>query len=203
MLDEAELEDALIVASNDLDEYEIESLRARGARIDVWGVGTRLATAYDQPALGGVYKLSAFRHEEGRWEPKLKLSEQPIKVSTPGILQTRRFRHQGHYRGDIVYDLLTGIAEPAAVTIDDQSSLFQVPADAHAEDLLVPVFRGGELVYHFPSLFDSRQRCLHQLAEFGEQLYDPRRHARYRVGLERTLHETKSRMASAAGEARP
>ncbi len=91
ILDEAGFEDAAIVASNDLDEYLIRSLKEQGAKISVWGVGTRLATAYDQPALGGVYKLSAVL-ENGKWQPRLKLSEQTVKISNPGILQVRRFR---------------------------------------------------------------------------------------------------------------
>ena len=84
MLDEAGLTDAAIVASNDLDEYEIAELKRRGATINIWGVGTRLATAYDQPALGGVYKLGALRSASGRWLNKVKLSEQEIKV-TPEV----------------------------------------------------------------------------------------------------------------------
>jgi len=74
ILDEAGFPDAVIVASNDLDEHIIENLRHQGAQIAVWGVGTKLATGYDQPALGGVYKLSALRQKDGSWEPKLKLS---------------------------------------------------------------------------------------------------------------------------------
>ena len=112
MLDDAQLHDAVIVASNDLDEHEIERLHQQGARIDVWGVGTRLATAYDQPALGGVYKLSALRDAVGRWEPKMKISEQSIKLSTPGILQTRRYATGDRWSGDIIFDQSVGVAAP-------------------------------------------------------------------------------------------
>jgi len=114
MLDEAGFPQAAIVASSDLDEYEIERLRSQGAKIDVWGVGTRLATAYDQPALGGVYKLSALRDDAGRWDYRLKLSEQEVKTSDPGILQVRRFRDgQGRFVADVIYDEPTGIEEKA------------------------------------------------------------------------------------------
>ncbi len=82
LLDDAGFRDAKIVASNDLDERLMESLKNQGAQISVWGVGTKLVTAYDQPALGGVYKLGAIQDEQGHWHPKLKLSEQPIKTST-------------------------------------------------------------------------------------------------------------------------
>ena len=82
-----------ILASNDLDEHIIASLKEQGATIDVWGVGTKLVTAYDQPALGGVYKLAALRERRRQpWQYKVKLSEQAIKVSNPGVLQVRRFR---------------------------------------------------------------------------------------------------------------
>src|SRR3954462_15536750 len=87
LLDAAGFEKAVIIASNDLDEHIIQSLHEQGAKIDTWGVGTKLVTAYDQPALGGVYKLGAIRGDDGEWEYKLKLSEQPLKISPPGIQQ--------------------------------------------------------------------------------------------------------------------
>ncbi|MCA1734006.1 MAG: nicotinate phosphoribosyltransferase, partial [Acidobacteria bacterium] len=84
ILDEAGLPDVKIVATNDLDEEIITSLKQQGAKINVWGVGTRLATAWEQPALGGVYKLAALRDEHGEWRHTIKLSEQTAKVSIPG-----------------------------------------------------------------------------------------------------------------------
>ena len=95
ILDEAGLENAAILASNDLDEHLIASLKAQGAKISVWGVGTRLITAHEQPALGGVYKLSAVRDAHGPWRDCVKVSEQSAKVSSPGILQVRRCRDDG------------------------------------------------------------------------------------------------------------
>ncbi|MFP5504089.1 MAG: nicotinate phosphoribosyltransferase, partial [Candidatus Sericytochromatia bacterium] len=94
ILDEEGFPEATIVASNDLNELIIESLKHQGAKISVWGVGTQLATAFDQPALGGVYKLSALRAPGEDWKYKLKLSEQAIKISNPGILQVRRFHSE-------------------------------------------------------------------------------------------------------------
>ena len=91
ILDEGGFPRAAIVASNDLDEHIIASLKQQGAAIAVWGVGTKLATAYDQPALGGVYKLAAIRKPGEAWQYKVKLSEQVIKTSIPGILQVRRY----------------------------------------------------------------------------------------------------------------
>lgn len=96
LLDQAGFHDAQIVASNDLDENVIQSLNEQSAKIDIWGVGTKLATAYNQPALGGVYKLCAIRKPGQDWQPKLKLSEQSAKISTPGITQVRRFSDKGN-----------------------------------------------------------------------------------------------------------
>src|SRR2546430_5060112 len=91
ILDEGGFSDAKILASNDLDEHIITSLKDQDAKINIWGVGTKLATAFDQPALGGIYKLGAMRDEAGKWQYKLKLSEQTAKISVPGVLQVRRF----------------------------------------------------------------------------------------------------------------
>ena len=91
LLNNEGFEKALIIASNDLDEYKIKQLKQQGAVINVWGVGTNLVTAKDQPALGGVYKLGAIQDKKGEWQYRIKLSEQAIKISNPGILQVRRF----------------------------------------------------------------------------------------------------------------
>ena len=115
MLDEAGLPDAKILASNDLDEHLIASLKRQGATIGVWGVGTRLVTGHDQPALGGVYKLGALKSDDGTWQPKVKLSEQAIKTSTPGILQVRRFQHDGGAIADMIYDELRGVPDRAVL----------------------------------------------------------------------------------------
>ncbi len=109
ILDDGGFSEARIVASNELDEHLIASLKDQGAAIDVWGVGTKLATSWEQPALGGVYKLSAIRRDGGDWEPRIKLSEQTAKVTTPGVLGVRRYRDEsGRLSGDMVYDQTTG-----------------------------------------------------------------------------------------------
>src|SRR5208337_3150553 len=93
--DEGGFPKAVIVGSNDLDERIVETLKDQGAKINVWGVGTRLITGDEDPALGGVYKLSAVRSPGEAWQYKVKLSEQTAKVSTPGILQVRRYYSEG------------------------------------------------------------------------------------------------------------
>ncbi|MDQ3441158.1 MAG: nicotinate phosphoribosyltransferase [Planctomycetota bacterium] len=196
ILDDAGLTDAQILASNDLDENLIESLKQQGATITQWGVGTKLVTAYDQPALGGVYKLSAIRDTPTEpWRYKLKLSEQLAKVSTPGVLQVRRFTRGGQFAGDVIYNEPDGIAaSPTMVDPKDATRRKRMDADATGEDLLVPIVRGGRVVYEAPALDAIRQRASQQLAQLHPTI---RRHVNpheYAVGLERGLSELRSRM---------
>src|SRR5262249_1867602 len=171
MLDDAGFPKATITASNELDEHLIASLKDQGARIDVWGVGTRLITAYDQPALGGVYKLTAIRPKGGAWQHKIKLSEQAAKISTPGVLQVRRFDC-----GDMIWDELTG-----------------APVEA-GTDLLVPIYRGGKRVYDPPSLDEIRARREEQLARLSPDIMRFENPQSYPVELEPALSDLKNRL---------
>jgi nicotinate phosphoribosyltransferase len=160
LLDESGFPDASIVASNDLDEHAIEELKRRGAAIGIWGVGTRLATAHDEPALGGVYKLGAIRDPEGGWSYPTKRSADPEKSTLPGIHQTRRYIERGAFRGDVIFDAELGLAA----------------SDEPHEDLLVPVMRAGRSVYEIPALNASRARTQDQLARLPsgvKHLKDP------------------------------
>lgn len=196
MLDDAALHEVLIVASNDLDEYGIAALKEEGAQIDLWGVGTRLATAYDQPALGGVYKLSALRDQAGHWQYKFKISEKSAKRSLPGMLQIRRYWREGRGVGDVVYDELLGIdPRPRAVLNEVQG--FDIPEQATSGDLLIPVFRGGEWIHEGPSLQEIRQRAGDQLDSFSEFVDRGDRETPYRVGVESRLHERRQRLMEA------
>lgn len=194
LLDEAGFEDAAIVASNSLDEYVIESLKRQDARITVWGVGTKLATAYDQPALGGVYKLAAIRREgEGEWQDKIKLSEQSIKISNPGILQVRRFFEGGEYVGDAIFDERRG-ADGEVVVVDpmDMTRRKRFAAGTAYTDLLEPVFRGGEMALDaLPDVHTARERAAEQLALFHDGVKRFVHPHQYPVGLERSLFEHK------------
>ncbi len=195
ILDEQGFENAKIVASNNLDEYIISSLEDQGAAVDVWGVGTRLATSYQQPALGGVYKLSAIRDRKGRWQHKLKLSEQAIKVNNPGIHQVRRYRRQGRFVADLIFERELGIGEPPTL-VDPLDSTKQkmVPADAEHHDLLVPIFREGRLVCQTPSLLESRRFAKEQLEQLDPGVKRFLNPAQYPVGLEKRLHQLKTRL---------
>lgn len=187
ILDEGGFPEAKIVASSDLDEYEILALKARGAKIDIWGVGTRLATAYEQPALGGVYKLAAIRERGGPWQPKVKLSNDRGKSTMPGKQQVRRFAHGGEFLGDAIYDELTGAASPPAAIDFADGRRRDFCGDAIREDLLVPIFRAGELVYRVPSAVDARQRTLSQLRALPAEVQSLQTPKRYSVGLDPQL----------------
>lgn len=200
ILDEAGFSDAVIVASNDLNEHLIRSLKLQGAKINVWGVGTQLATAYDQPALGGVYKLSALRGMEGEWRPKIKLSENAGKITTPGILQVRRYIHNGMAVADALFDVSRGISEGEVVVVDPVEFTHQKRISAGAEyvDLLVPVFRSGQRVYEPPALESVRDHAQRQLALFHEGVKRFEHPHAYPAGLEQRLYEFKLRMIMAA-----
>ncbi|HWM91886.1 MAG TPA: nicotinate phosphoribosyltransferase [Thermoanaerobaculia bacterium] len=195
ILDEGGFPEARIYASSELDEHLIESLKLQGAKIDVWGVGTNLVTAKDDPALGGVYKLTAVRDPSGPWKYKVKLSEQAVKITTPGIQQVRRFSSGGEPIADMIFDEEMGT--PAAPTIVDPADLTrrkEIPEGTEHTDLLVPVFRQGRRVYDPPPLQEVRQRTIQQLASFHpgvKRLVNPHR---YPAGLEKGLFDLKTRL---------
>jgi nicotinate phosphoribosyltransferase len=161
LLDEAGFPEARIVASNDLDEYAMQEIKAAGGKVNLWGVGTRLATAYDQPALGGVYKLSAIRNPTGEWRYAMKFSDQPIKVSNPGLLQTRRFFNEnGQAVGDLIWNELEPGKLDQFVALQGESPRLN---NSSSQDLLQPIFRQGKRVYVQPDIHEIRSYALQQL----------------------------------------
>lgn len=195
ILDEAGFPQATIVASNDLNENIMESLKNQGAQIAVWGVGTKLATAYDQPALGGVYKLAAMQRPDGTWEPKVKLSEQAIKTSIPGMLQVRRYRTERGMIGDMVFDENRGV-DPRAVIVDskDTTRRKRLAHEADAVDLLQPILREGKRTAEKESLETIRERALLQIAEVHPTIRRFMNPHEYPVGLDIGLHELRDQM---------
>lgn len=205
ILDAAGFEKATIIASNDLDEHIISSLKDQGATIDAWGVGTRLCTGFDQPALGGVYKLAAIRRGEQPWQYRVKLSEQAAKISTPGIHQVRRFVRNGQFIADMVYDetLAPRTADGLYVIVDplDLTRRKRLPTTMPSEELLLPVFRGGRLVYRTTTLSEIRTRVQQQLGCLHPGIRRFVNPHQYPVGLELGLHELKTRLILEAREA--
>ncbi|MBN1438813.1 MAG: nicotinate phosphoribosyltransferase [Anaerolineales bacterium] len=204
ILDEAGFPDAKIVASNEMDEYIIESLKHQGAKIDLWGVGTKLVTAFDQPALGGVYKLSALMGDDGEWEYKMKVSDHGVKTSTPGFLQVRRFRRGGMNIADAI---LEDGARPAGdciiVDTSDPAHKETVAADAEHEDLLIPVMRGGKTVYPTPPLEEIRRATVDNLAHFPPAIKRFIYPHLYPVGLEIGLYRKKITLALKNAKRKP
>ncbi|MBN9693350.1 MAG: nicotinate phosphoribosyltransferase [Verrucomicrobia bacterium] len=197
-LDEAGFPNADIVASNDLDEHLIENLKHQGARISVWGVGTRLVTGGDQAALGGVYKLGALRRSDGTWDYKLKLSEQPAKISNPGVLQIRRYRDFRGFIGDLIFDEQTPFPTHArGVDLHDPTRLWTAPEGVH-EDLLVPVIRAGRPVAASPELTEIQARARNQLNQLPAAMRRFLNPQPYFVGLVEPLHQTKLQLLTEA-----
>ncbi len=202
ILDEAGFHHAVIVGSNNLDEHVIASLKDQGATIGVWGVGTRLATGHDEPALGGVYKLTAVRKPGRNWQDTIKLSEQAVKITAPGLQQVRRFATESEYVADMIFDEARPPAEdPTIVDPLDPTRRKVLPEGAAGEDLLVPVFRGGRCVYEAPPPAEARRRAADQLARFHpgvKRFVNPHQ---YPVGLEEGLYERKTRLILEARQA--
>ncbi len=202
ILDEEGFPSATIMASNELDEYVVESLKDQGAPIDAWGVGTHLATGWGQPALGGVYKLAAVREPGGGWQPRLKVTEQAAKTSVPGLLGTRRYyRPDGTLSGDMVYDVQwpPPEARPLMISPADPTMRKRLDRETH-EELLVPVFRRGQRVYDAPPLADVRARALAQVAALEPERKRFLKPSSYPVGLEERLHEMRTRLILEARE---
>ena len=193
ILDKAGLKNAHIMASNDLDEYIIESLKEQKAKIDVWAVGTKLATAYDQPALDGIYKLSAIRPKNGKWEYKIKLSEQNAKISTPGMLRIKRFYNKkSGAMADCIYDELTGLPDNALmIDMLDSTRRKKIPKGTKSEELLKSIFKNGKCVYRIPDINVSRERTLKQLKLFHSAIRRFLNPHTYPVGLEKHLFDLR------------
>jgi len=201
MLDEAGFPKAVILASNELDETILASLKEQGAAITVWGVGTRLVTAHGQSALGGVYKLSAVRRPSGTWQPRIKISEQTVKTTNPGVLQVRRFWDDGTPIADAIYDVETDLSAGCTLVDPlDPTRRRRMPARTKHQDLLVPVFRAGRPVYEPPPLEETRRHAAANLAAFPAAVRRFVNPHLYPVGLEESLHQLKTRMILEARE---
>jgi len=194
MLDAAGFPEAKIYATNELDEHLIESLKQQGASIGVWGVGTRLVTAHDDPALGGVYKLSLVREPAGAWQPRIKLSEQAAKISTPGRLQIRRFTDAQGALADMIHD--EEISQPTRTMVDplDPTRRRTLPDDCPFTEILIPVARKGRRTAGPESLDAIRARVREQLGLFHAGVKRFLNPHRYPVGLEQRLYDRRTEL---------
>ena len=198
MLDAAGWESCTISASNSLDEELIRDLLLQGAKIDSFGVGERLITARSEPVFGGVYKLAAVEAPDGTITPKIKISENVAKITTPHFKKLYRF--YGNDTGKAIADYLTVHDE----TVDDSRSLVIFDPDATwkkkevydftARELQVPVFRGGELVYDLPSLDQIRGYCREQVDTLWDEVKRFDNPHKYYVDLSQKLWDVKHRL---------
>lgn len=170
MLDAAGFTDAVISASNDLDEYLIESLKAQGAAINSWGVGTNMITSKDCPSFGGVYKLAAIMDEEtGEFIPKIKISENVEKITNPGNKTIYRIydKESGKMHADLIALVGETFDENEPLTIFDphatwKRTTFQ-PGTYMIRELLEPIFKNGKCVYQSPKVMEIRENCKKEL----------------------------------------
>jgi nicotinate phosphoribosyltransferase len=199
MLDKAGFTNAKIVCSGDLDEHIIADMKRHGARIDMWGVGTKLTTGQPDAALGGIYKLGAVRRPGRQWQYRIKLSDERAKTSCPGLLQVRRF-HQpdGEFVADAIYEIDYRVKKPCVIVDLQTEQETEIPANMEYTDLLVPISRKGDLVYQVPDLGASRERTRQQLNSLPREIARLDNPRAYPVGLEKTLHELRSTLIASA-----
>jgi nicotinate phosphoribosyltransferase len=198
MLDAAGLADVGIVASSDLDEFTIRDLVLQGAQITSWGVGTKLVTSYDCPALGGVYKLAA-REVNGVMEPCIKISENASKVTNPGKKKVLRFIVDGYASADLIAldDEAFDPSQPLELFDPVHTYKRKTIEDFTIEPLLQPVFQDGELVYELPPLENIRSRVEAQLKLFSSEILRPVNPHEYHVDLSQRLWDLKQRLLHA------
>ena len=169
MLDEAGFTDAVISASNDLDEFLIDSLKAQGAAITSWGVGTNLITSRDCPSFGGVYKLAAIMDNNGEFIPKIKLSENSEKVTNPGNKTIYRIyeKDSGKIKADLICLVGERFDENKPLLLFDPLEPWKKTKLAAGtyimKELLVPIFLKGKCVYDSPSVMEIREICQKEL----------------------------------------
>ncbi|WPC09538.1 nicotinate phosphoribosyltransferase [Globicatella sp. PHS-GS-PNBC-21-1553] len=194
-LDEAGFPDAHIIASNDLDEKTILNLRMQGAKIDDWGVGTKIITAFDQPSLGAVYKLVSIEDENGEMVPTMKISSNAEKMSTPGVKQVWRItrNRDGKSEGDYValIDERPDLLDELFMFHPVHTYINKTVKDFTAKPLLVEVFKEGELVYEVPSLSevkDYANKSIHALWDEYKRILNPEQ---YPVDLSQKLYDEK------------
>jgi nicotinate phosphoribosyltransferase len=197
MLDQNGFEETKIIASSDLDEWLIESLKKQGAEIDIWGVGTRLVTSYSCPALGGVYKLTAIA-EDGKMTPKIKRSDNPEKITNPGVKKLARFYDEsGMMRGDVLFleDETIDPAKPTKAFHPVFPHLYKAyPPAFEREELFVPVFVNGKRVYEAPPLIEVQENTKKNLDRLGSEFKRFQNPHVYHVSLSEKLFRVKQEL---------
>ncbi|QPQ29127.1 nicotinate phosphoribosyltransferase [Lysinibacillus sp. JNUCC 51] len=197
MLDEAGFKNAKIIVSNDLDEYTILNLKAQGAKVDVWGIGTKLITAYDQPALGAVYKMVAIENNDGQLEDTIKISANAEKVTTPGLKNVYR-----------IIDRKNGKAEGDYITMQDENPqsekkikmfhpvhtfVSKFVTNFEAKNLHHHVIKNGEINYQNPTLEEMRDYAANNLELLWDEYKRAMNPEEYPVDLSQKCWDNKMR----------
>ncbi|RFU68669.1 nicotinate phosphoribosyltransferase [Bacillus sp. V59.32b] len=197
MLDEAGFTETKIIASNDLDEYTIINLKSQGAKIDIWGIGTKLITAYDQPALGAVYKLVSIEDEKGNMVDTIKISSNPEKVTTPGIKKVYRIINtvNKHSEGDYIAmeDENPNGEEKLKMFHPVHTFLSKFVTDFKAVDLQEDIFKNGDLVFNPPSMNEIRRNTENNLDLLWAEYKRALNPEEYPVDLSEKCWENKMR----------
>ena len=206
MLDQAGFPDAVISASNDLDEFLIDSLQVQGAAITSWGVGTNLITSKDCPSFGGVYKLAAIKDKEGNFIPKIKLSENSEKVTNPGNKTVYRIyeKESGKVKADLICLVDEKFDENEPMLLFDPLEPWKktkLPGGSYTmREIMVPVFQGGKCCYESPKVMDIREYCKKELDTLWDEtrrLVNP--HKVY-VDLSKKLYDIKIELLDSMGQ---
>ncbi|UCH20032.1 MAG: nicotinate phosphoribosyltransferase [Deltaproteobacteria bacterium] len=204
MLDEGGFPDTAIVASSDLDEWLVQSLKRQGAQIDIWGVGTRLVTSFSCPALGGVYKLTALDENDKRMTPKIKRSDNPEKITNPGVKKAvRMYDNRGHMRGDVLF--LEEEVIPRNRSFRAHHPIFPHVYKTYRRhfkirELMVPIFEKGKLVYECPDVEKIRKNTFKNLEELDDAYKRFHNPHTYHVSLSPLLYKIKQRLLKDAAK---
>ncbi|MEH7109348.1 nicotinate phosphoribosyltransferase [Bacillus sp. JJ1764] len=196
LLDEAGFKDAKIFASSDLDEYTILNLKAQGAKIDSWGIGTKLITAFDQAALGAVYKIVSIENENGEMEDTIKISSNPEKVTTPGLKKIYRIiNNQNHYaEGDYIAMEDEKLPEKRLRMFHPTHTyLNKIVTNYTAKELHQDIFVNGELVHKLPCLEESREYLKQNLDALWDEYKRTMNPEDYPVDLSQKCWDNKMR----------
>jgi nicotinate phosphoribosyltransferase len=197
MLDEAGFKDAKVVASSDLDEYTIMNLKAQESKIDVWGIGTKLITAFEQPALGAVYKVVSIEDEHGQMNDTIKISSNPEKVTTPGLKKVYRIINgtNGMSEGDYIAMENENPQKEERLKMFHPTHTYisKFVTDFEARDLHHDIFVEGKLVYDLPELEEVKQYSKDSLGLLWDEYQRSLNPEEYPVDLSEKCWENKMR----------
>jgi nicotinate phosphoribosyltransferase len=198
MLDAAGWTDCKIVVSNSLDEYIIRELIRQGACVDAFGVGERLITSLSAPVFGGVYKLVAVENDDGSIKPKIKISENVGKITTPHFKKIYRLRGKttGKAEADVIclHDEIIDDSQPYEIFDPEHTWKRKVMQDYTATELMVPVFKDGAQVYELPTIEEIKAHCEEEILGMWDEVRRFTNPHKYYVDLSQKLWDIKHEM---------